>query len=115
MREIKFRAWNGKEMKTAFDLSQNPRYWWEENKDYPLMQYTGLKDKNDVEIYEGDIIEQLSERTYESVKGTVKYIDGSYLLEYLSGDDGCYLFDEVAYNQVLGNIYENPELLEESL
>lgn len=44
MREIKFRAWDGERMHKAFDLTQNPVFWWRDNYDYPLMQYTGLKD-----------------------------------------------------------------------
>lgn len=39
-------------------------------------------------------------------------MDGSYVIDFLSGDDGVFLFDEVAYNEVLGNVYENPTLLE---
>ena len=79
-----------------------------------LMQYTGLKDKNGREIYEGDIVMQLSERTYDSVTGVVKFIDGSYVIESADGKTSVYLFDEVAFNVLIGNIYENPELLEES-
>ncbi len=58
MREIKFRAWTGEEMQMAFDLTQNPKIWWELNKDYHLMQYTGIKDRNGKDIYEGDIVER---------------------------------------------------------
>ena len=80
-------------------------------------QYTGLKDKNGREIYEGDIVMQLSERTYDSLTGVVKFIDGSYVIETADGKNGGYLFDEylfdeLAFNVLIGNIYENPELLE---
>ena len=111
MREMKFRAWDGKEMKLAFDLSQNPKYWWEGNKDFPLMQYTGLKDKDGAEIYEGDIVK----RTYES--GSV-YI-GEVIFEeatYFMRNNEEYAFLPNQYDgeslEVIGNIYESPELLE---
>jgi uncharacterized phage protein (TIGR01671 family) len=63
MREIKFRAWDGKEMTTTFEVSsqgvvkftplgQSPKYL----EHYKLMQFTGLLDKNGKEIYEGDIL-----------------------------------------------------------
>lgn len=120
MREIKFRAWMENKMLSHEDLVDMDQEFYamytiltEPQEDITFMQYTGLKDKNGREIFEGDIVEQLSERTYESVKGTVKFIDGSYLIEFLSGDNGVFLFDEVAYNEVLGNVYENPTLLEE--
>lgn len=78
---------------------------------HQLMQYTGLKDKHDQEIYEGDIVNQLSEMTYDDIQGVVKFIDGSYLIETADGKTGYYLFGEVVYNEVIGNIYENPELI----
>jgi hypothetical protein len=108
MREIKFRAWNSEEktMLKPFDLSSNPKYWCDNLKDYPLMQYTGLKDKNGVEIYEGDIIKTDT--------------DNIVSVEY-SNYYGAYLFGGFPTNQdeiykleieVIGNIYENPELLD---
>jgi uncharacterized phage protein (TIGR01671 family) len=75
--------------------------------------YTGLNDHNSVDIYEGDIC-QAEEMLFPlsgTRKGIVKYIDGSYLLENIDGKDGDYLFSESAEITVLGNIYENPELL----
>ncbi len=124
MREIKFRAWIDNELLShdqLIDMDQETHAMYtiitnEENDDgVKIMQYTGINDKNGREIYEEDIVEQLSERTYKSVKGTVKLIVGSYVIESLSGDDGVYLFDEVAYNEVLGNVYENPTLLEKQV
>ena len=68
-------------------------------------QFTGLHDKNGKEIYEGDIISN------ESYKGIVVYKNGSFVLD-LGKSCGCvYLFclDSLL---VIGNIYDNPELLE---
>lgn len=79
---------------------------------YRLMQYTGLKDKNGKEIYEGDIL------LYDSnSKTSVFYKNGAFVRSY--GNSNMYLLydsfieDGCLYNyEVIGNIYENPELLE---
>jgi len=77
-----------------------------------IMQYTGLKDKNGKEIYEGDICtaEQMLFPLTGTRTGIVKYHDGAYLLEDLDGKDGDFLFSETAETTVIGNIYESPEL-----
>ena len=78
-----------------------------------LMQSTGLKDKNGKEIFEGDIVKMAkdvySEPTYYEV---VRHRGGAYRLE--SKQHGCELWLRHTDCEVVGNIYENPELLEES-
>ena len=80
---------------------------------YALMQYTGLKDKNGVEIYEGDVICMRYPNSYCSKYGhadeVVIYEDGHYPVFF---SDGGETFDDPSkLTEVIGNIYENPELL----
>jgi hypothetical protein len=104
MREIKFRAWDGQLMHKAFDLTQNPLFWWKDNYDFPLMQYTGLKDKNGVEIYEGDILESGAYRLRVEYDNRLAGWQPMFLMRH----------DPENYCEVIGNIYENPELLEKA-
>lgn len=121
----KFRAWLKKEQK--MDNYIDHISWLEDElycigdgitymvsaEDLELMQSTGLVDKNGKEIFEGDIVKMskdvYSEPTYYEV---VRHRGGAYRLE--SKQHGCELWLRHTDCEVVGNIYENPELLEES-
>lgn len=106
MREIKFRAWDKYDKKMIYDVTydkestQGVRPW-------VFMQFTGLTDVNGKEIYEGDIM-GYDDKRRRKVRKIVKY-EHRDCEEY--GDFiGFEVFDDMV---VIGNIYENPELLEE--
>ena len=122
MREIKFRAWdkNTKIMIHWDDLVKSRisfrNFRWallsENSENFELMQYTGLKDKNGVEIYDGSIIRfVLGDYNIREYVEEVVYSDGAFwcgnwlLFDAKMNDDNL---------EVLGNIYENPELLEDN-
>lgn len=129
-RKIKFRAWLKKEYFSVLnpenkiydvenlDFDKQQAYLaecgWFDFEDIELMQYTGIKDKNDVEIYEGDIIEYW----YRSVSGTasstaiVKFYDGAFQLEDIDDSDSAELLFLAEDLEVVGNVWDNPELLE---
>ena len=108
MREIKFRAWDkdGKNMvDNKFCVLQFDKVW--NNFRFVLMQYTGIKDTNGVEIYEGDIVKCGYGRENTEV---IEYINGGF---GYNGNTWDYWEDEWGHEkmEVIGNIYENPELI----
>jgi len=109
-REIKFRAWDGKVMHVdLYEVEWLTDGSYNINEDVRiaqngLMQYTGLKDKNGREIYEGDVVE-----AYER-KCTVLYADIRAM--YIAHDTWNEALVNVANAcTVVGNIHENPELI----
>ena len=76
------------------------------NPNWELIQFTGLKDKNGKEIYEGDIINFWANDT----KQVVEFKNGAYWM-FVVDDDHNPVPLPSKYIEVIGNIYENPELL----
>ena len=140
MKEIKFRAWitNNNYYGDKIDTNENKMIylnlyqcvsyntdfvlrekdwgdgnWIDDHLDKPifeLMQYTGLKDKNGVEIYEGDII--ICEQKNKTKNGLVVFKDGGFWVEF---EEGMFAFLDGAIKKfkgkIIGDIYKNPELL----
>jgi len=86
-------------------------------KDVPIMQYTGLTDKNGKEIYEGDVVtipQDMAEAFgIKEKKGAVYFTRGCF---YAAEDSSASMTNLALYTgeytgKVIGNIYENPELL----
>lgn len=116
-RLIKFRAWDGTQMlplgvalkHELLGIDESDFYLRSEYEDVPLMQFTGLTDKNGKEIYEGDIVRFIYNSTpQEEHIGKVEFnTDG---MGYTF--DGLYIEPTPRETmEVIGNIYENKDLL----
>ena len=111
-REIKFRVWNTDLLKwerfltASLEINLNNLKPW-----FTVMQFTGLKDKNGKEIYEGDILGVIDNKGRETF-GVVEFGKHSWGLLYHKGDKIIYTrlraFLEI---EIAGNQFENPELL----
>ena len=147
---VKFRAWDKDEKWMVYDiLNAYDGMWSYKNSDeindhygyvssiqcfmdeeeFEIMQYTGLKDKNGVEIYEGDIVKfdarshyhpEVYAWEYETKGvGVIRFEMGGYVLggreesHILESLFGMLMNYEEIEMEVIGNIYENPELLKE--
>ena len=140
MREIKFRAWSEDTLEMvqvarldikeetihyengikSINREQELGFWW---KPYVLMQYTGFKDKNGVEIYEGDIVKVISGYGWEDISDVIFGLTnkryGSYpafCMPRVETESNSFseVFDSGDYEvEVIGNIYQNKDLLGE--
>jgi len=128
-REIKFRAWDGEKMHTnvgiipsscSLSIQVHDQTIFIRPNTWKVMQFTGLKDKNEKEIYEGDILRVLdypSEEEAESMIGAVEYYNSTFDMVLKKKENPLestrFRWGNFYHVEVIGNIYENPKLLEE--
>lgn len=130
-RTIKFRAWNGEEIidTGVYHLTQMPnktetvQMWDGDKHEYiELMQFTGLLDKNGKEIYENDVVVKVD--GWIGASGYAGYAkdekvkvewneDIAGFFPFANYDGDCGVKNNGNEFEIIGNIYENPELLKE--
>lgn len=137
-REIKFRAWDAANRRMEYNdfyihqktglchyfgdsvgVGSSPEFYDCGEEEPALMQFTGLKDKNGIEIYEGDILET-------PMRNIVEVFWGEKIYRFGRDEVQCFgwmakkiksgqveTLDDSMFGKIIGNIYQNPELIEQ--
>ena len=121
MREIKFRAWLLAVKRMTYTHTLDELMNWNTQEEINgigiWLQYTGLRDKNGTEIYEGDILRHNWNSGNDIMKETiseVRFSDGAFICDdkkRANFDISIHALSDWAEVEVIGNIYENQELL----
>ena len=123
MRELKFRAWDGCKMRSDFTMHSDGQIIMRSSVnaigfDPVLMQFTGLTDAEGVGIYEGDVLKASFGIPPLVVKATVYFNDGKFMVLTSANPKTDSLCDFIKHlnNEavIIGNIHENPEILEQA-
>jgi uncharacterized phage protein (TIGR01671 family) len=115
MREIKFKVWSFGQKRWVEKQSSVIKFSCELNevfdtKEYEFQQYTGLEDKNGKEIYEGDILELVNEANQAS--RICEVVFEYYSWRFKNDNDSKPFANPDRFKlEIIGNIFENPELL----
>ena len=117
MRTIKFKVWDNVDyMSNPFTLQDLQKKKIQFTNDCKVLQFTGLTDKNGIEIFEGDIIKVQDYNGNWSRDGAEVVFSNDYVGGWVisNGNQNLNLGTRQIYLEIIGNIYENPELLNSS-